>query len=88
MEQERPQKSGNKAAINREKCKPDGCLKCMIACDIAEAISKADDGFPLVNLDECCGCGSCKEECPQEAIKVFYLEGTQPDPPRKKFAVW
>ena len=59
MEQKKPQKSGNKAVINREKCKPDDCLKCKDACRL-KAISQGEDG-PVVDVDECFGCGTVRK---------------------------
>lgn len=96
MANERPLESGNKAVIDLTKCNPDDCLLgegdycliCMAACDIAEAISKGDDGFPVVDLDECSGCGSCTKECPQKAIEVSYLEGTEPPKAPPSRFVW
>ena len=89
MEQKKPLKSGNRAVINPEKCKHDNnCLKCMEECKTEKAISQSEDGSPVVDLDACDGCGNCAEVCPNKAIGVFYLKGTQPDPPRRRFEVW
>ena len=90
MADEKPLKSGNKAVINREKCKPDNCLKCEKDCRL-KAISQGEDGFPVVDVNECFGCGDCAEECPSKAIKILWLEGAQSSeslPKSSKFATW
>ncbi|MDD4990329.1 MAG: 4Fe-4S binding protein [Candidatus Pacebacteria bacterium] len=86
QEGKKPKKSGNKAVINREKCKPDSCLKCEKECRL-EAIS-IKGGKPEVDMNECFGCGDCADICPQEAIKILWTEGTEPEKPRSKFVTW
>ena len=92
MEQKMPLLSGSKAVINFEKCKfPDDCLKCAGACKLLKAISRGENGFPVVDVNECFGCGDCAEECPSKAIKILWLEGAQSSeslPKSSKFATW
>ena len=38
------------------------------------AISKEDGSFPLINTDECIGCGACQNACPVKAITVMPIE--------------
>ncbi|MEK7173100.1 MAG: 4Fe-4S dicluster domain-containing protein [Patescibacteria group bacterium] len=87
MEQVKPLKGGNKAVINTEECKLD-CLKCKDACRL-KAITQGEDGFPVIDVDECFGCGDCEKVCPSEAITIFWVEGTDTSPPhRGKFLVF
>jgi Fe-S-cluster-containing dehydrogenase component len=40
---------------------------CLDACP-TDAISKNEDGFVLLDMDSCTGCGNCREACPFESI--------------------
>ena len=86
----KPLKRGNRAVVNEKMCKPCDCLgKCVEACKFLDAISRGDNGWPIVDLYKCCGCGDCAEECPNKAIKILWIEIAQsPDSPGNEIATW
>lgn len=56
------------------------CGTCIDRCP-PEALSKGEDGVPLVDLDRCFGCAVCATGCPSEAI-VMVSKPSFPEPPK------
>lgn len=50
-----------------EKCKK--CMICWQFCPEA-AISKGEDGYPMIDYTYCKGCGICARECKFKAIEM------------------
>lgn len=49
-----------------------GCLgygDCIKSCQF-DAIDMGPDGFPIVNLEKCVGCGACEKACPKSILTV------------------
>lgn len=63
--------SGCVAKINAE-C----CVKCGVCADSCNflAISKAEDGSPIIDETLCKGCEACKTKCPSGAISIELRE--------------
>jgi pyruvate ferredoxin oxidoreductase delta subunit len=53
--------------LDKEKCIK--CAMCWIFCP-EMAYTKNAEGFYIVNLDYCKGCGICSNECPKDAISM------------------
>jgi len=70
-----------KVVIDRELCK--GCYLCIRACPLkvleTDTELNASGVYPVkaVQQEKCIACGNCYEVCPDVAIEVYELEGTE-----------
>lgn len=58
-----------------------GCLgkgDCVKACNFNAMTWDTDNAMPLINLDNCVGCGACAVACPQDLILIREID---PDTP-------
>jgi len=50
------------------------CIQCGVCWDAYCPVpAKGDDGFPVIDEDNCQGCGMCVAICPVEAISIVHL---------------
>jgi electron transfer flavoprotein alpha subunit len=51
--------------------------RCLVACP-PDAIVMNDRGEPIIDVEECIGCGKCVKVCPAEALEMVFPEAAQP----------
>lgn len=63
--------SGFTSVVDHSKCK--GCKTCTagkVACPENAISYRPEDGKMVINQEYCIGCGLCKKQCPNDAIKI------------------
>jgi Pyruvate/2-oxoacid:ferredoxin oxidoreductase delta subunit len=53
------------------------CTKCMQICPV-HAISQNEEGFPIIDLEICIGCGVCVTNCSKKALKLVKIRNRFP----------
>ena len=60
----------NKIRVDKEICPHNHVCPLMKLCPV-DAITQDAEGYPVIDYDLCIECGTCVENCPKQAMKVW-----------------
>ena len=56
--------------VDKEICPHNHVCPLMKLCPV-DAITQDAEGYPVIDYDLCIACGTCVENCPKQAMKVW-----------------